>query len=187
MMGWNPMMKPKNIGKNILMKNAFYTDRKKITSGKWVIQAPCGPCSEIHVDIRSEQEDKAENIGQRAGQQDHPQVIEIWNLVFIQFNRLSNGTLQPLKEKHVDTGMGFERLCMVLQGKQSNYDTDVFQPYIKKLCAAYRQNLWKQCKTDIAMRVISDHIVRWHLPLPMVSFPPTTKPAMLFVAYCEEL
>lgn len=118
---------------------------------------PCGPCSEVHVDIRNADE-KARLSGRELVNQDHPQVIEIWNLVFIQFNRLSNGSLQPLKAKHVDTGMGFERLCMVLQGKQSNYDTDVFQPYIQKLCQLTGKTYGKVEESDIAMRVISDHV-----------------------------
>jgi alanyl-tRNA synthetase len=118
---------------------------------------PCGPCSEIHVDIRSDEE-KKQTPGIELVNKDHPQVIEIWNLVFIQFNRLSNGSLQPLSAKHVDTGMGFERLCMVLQGKQSNYDTDVFQPYIQKLAQLAGKKYGIDQETDIAMRVISDHI-----------------------------
>jgi alanyl-tRNA synthetase len=118
---------------------------------------PCGPCSEVHVDIRSEDE-KKKISGRDLVNKDHPQVIEIWNLVFIQFNRLSNGSLQPLKAKHVDTGMGFERLCMVLQGKQSNYDTDVFQPYIQKLAVMADKKYGKNEESDIAMRVISDHL-----------------------------
>ncbi len=118
---------------------------------------PCGPCSEVHVDIRNKEE-KATISGRDLVNQDHPQVIEIWNLVFIQFNRLSNGSLQPLKAKHVDTGMGFERLCMVLQGKQSNYDTDVFQPYIQKLAQLTGKTYGENQEEDIAMRVISDHV-----------------------------
>ncbi|TVQ91274.1 MAG: alanine--tRNA ligase [Bacteroidetes bacterium] len=118
---------------------------------------PCGPCSEIHVDIRS-YEEKNKIPGQQLVNTDHPLVIEIWNLVFIQFNRLSNGSLQPLKAKHVDTGMGFERLCMVLQGKLSNYDTDIFQPYIRKLSELTGKTYGKNEEADIAMRVISDHL-----------------------------
>jgi alanyl-tRNA synthetase len=118
---------------------------------------PCGPCSEIHVDIRNEDE-KKHIPGKELVNKDHPQVIEIWNLVFIQFNRLSNGSLQPLSAKHVDTGMGFERLCMVLQGKQSNYDTDVFQPYIQQLAQLAGKKYGIDPETDIAMRVVSDHI-----------------------------
>jgi alanyl-tRNA synthetase len=118
---------------------------------------PCGPCSEVHVDIRS-REEKQKISGRELVNKDHPQVIEIWNLVFIQFNRISNGSLQALKARHVDTGMGFERLCMVLQGKQSNYDTDVFQPYIVKLCELTGRTYGQDNKADIAMRVISDHV-----------------------------
>ena len=93
---------------------------------------PCGPCSEIHVDIRSEK-DKSITPGKGLVNKDHPEVIEIWNLVFIQYNRKNNGNLEDLPSKHIDTGMGFERLCMVLQGVKSNYDTDVFTPLIKDL------------------------------------------------------
>ncbi len=118
---------------------------------------PCGPCSEIHVDIRSKQE-KEQLPGSELVNKDHPLVIEIWNLVFIQFNRQSNGSLHPLSARHVDTGMGFERLCMVLQGKQSNYDTDVFQPYIAKLEELSGKKYGMKPQTDIAMRVVSDHI-----------------------------
>ncbi len=118
---------------------------------------PCGPCSEIHVDIRSDEE-RAKVDGKSLVNQDHPQVIEIWNLVFIQFNRKSDGSLESLPSKHVDTGMGFERLCMVLQGKQSNYDTDVFMPIIERIEKITRHQYGKQEKTDIAMRVIADHL-----------------------------
>ena len=93
---------------------------------------PCGPCSEIHVDIRSDADRKA-RPGSELVNADHPQVIEVWNLVFMQFDRKADGSLKDLPARHVDTGMGFERLCMVLQGKQSNYDTDVFQPLIQAL------------------------------------------------------
>ena len=120
-------------------------------------QGPCGPCSEIHIDIRDEA-DKAKIPGKELVNKDNPLVIEIWNLVFMQFNRLANGTLEPLKAKHIDTGMGFERLCMVMQGKKSNYDTDVFQPLIqaiaKKAGMVYGQNK----ENDIAMRVCADHL-----------------------------
>ena len=120
-------------------------------------QGPCGPCSEIHVDIRSADE-KAKVDGASLVNEDHPQVIEIWNLVFMEFNRMANGSLQNLPNKHVDTGMGFERLCMVLQGKQSNYDTDVFQPYIQALAKLSGKEYGKNNEADIAMRVMSDHI-----------------------------
>ncbi|QZT36639.1 alanine--tRNA ligase [Halosquirtibacter xylanolyticus] len=118
---------------------------------------PCGPCSEIHIDIRSD-EDRAKVDGLDLVNQDHPQVIEIWNLVFMQYNRKADGSLEPLPKTHVDTGMGFERLCMVLQGKQSNYDTDLFTPLIGKLEALSGKKYGEDEKVDIAMRVISDHI-----------------------------
>lgn len=118
---------------------------------------PCGPCSEIHIDIRSDEE-RAKVDGATLVNTDNPLVIEIWNLVFMEFNRLANGSLQPLPAKHVDTGMGFERLCMVLQGKQSNYDTDIFQPLIKKIAGISRTEYGTSAKTDIAMRVIADHV-----------------------------
>ena len=118
---------------------------------------PCGPCSEIHVDIRSEEE-RNRVSGRSLVNMGHPQVIEIWNLVFMQFNRLADGRLQPLPARHVDTGMGFERLCMVLQGKSSNYDTDVFTPFIQALENKTGLAYGKDEKVDIAMRVISDHI-----------------------------
>lgn len=118
---------------------------------------PCGPCSEIHIDLRSE-EDKKQIPGNALVNAGHPQVIEIWNLVFIQFNRQSNGKLVTLPAKHVDTGMGFERLCMALQGKQSNYDTDVFQPLIRKIESITGLRYGTETKTDTAMRVIADHL-----------------------------
>ncbi len=120
-------------------------------------QGPCGPCSEIHVDIRSAEE-KAKVSGASLVNQDHPQVVEIWNLVFMQFNRKANGNLEKLPAQHVDTGMGFERLCMVLQNKQSNYDTDVFTPLIREVEAITNSKYGKDEKTDIAIRVISDHV-----------------------------
>jgi alanyl-tRNA synthetase len=118
---------------------------------------PCGPCSEIHVDIRSD-EDRNKIPGAELVNKDHPQVIEIWNLVFIQYNRKSDGKLVPLPKKHVDTGMGFERLCMVLQGKQSNYDTDVFQSVIRRISEYTGIVYGKNEKSDIAMRVVADHL-----------------------------
>ncbi len=118
---------------------------------------PCGPCSEIHVDIRDEKDRESVN-GATLVNQDHPLVIEIWNLVFIEFKRLSDGTLKNLPAKHVDTGMGFERLCMVLQDKQSNYDTDVFQPYIQKISDISGIGYGTSSETDVAMRVVADHL-----------------------------
>ncbi|MTI32024.1 alanine--tRNA ligase [Xanthovirga aplysinae] len=118
---------------------------------------PCGPCSEIHIDLRTE-EQIAQKGGKELVNQDHPQVIEIWNLVFIQYNRMVSGELKSLPEKHVDTGMGFERLAMALQGKMSNYDTDVFQPLIQVLEKASSKKYGQTEQTDIAMRVCADHI-----------------------------
>ena len=121
-------------------------------------QGPCGPCSEIHVDIRTPQE-KAAVDGKTLVNMDHPQVVEIWNLVFMQYNRKADASLEILPNQHIDTGMGFERLCMVLQGVKSNYDTDVFKPIIREIeavtrCIAYGTDQ----KVDIAVRVISDHL-----------------------------
>jgi len=120
-------------------------------------QGPCGPCSEIHVDIRSEEE-KAKVSGAELVNQDHPQVIEVWNLVFIEFNRKANGSLEKLPEKHIDTGMGFERLCMVLQNTTSNYDTDVFTPLIREIETLTKSTYGEKQDTDRAIRVIADHI-----------------------------
>jgi alanyl-tRNA synthetase len=118
---------------------------------------PCGPCSEIHVDCRPEHE-RAAQSGKELVNADHPQVIEIWNNVFMQFNRLKDGSLQPLPAQHVDTGMGFERLVRVLQDKASNYDTDVFQPMIQFIVSKAGIVYGTDEKTDIAMRVMADHI-----------------------------
>ena len=120
-------------------------------------QGPCGPCSEIHVDIRSAAE-KAKTPGAELVNMDHPQVVEIWNLVFMQFNRKADGSLENLPNQHIDTGMGFERLCMVLQGVQSNYDTDVFTPLIHELESKTGFEYGKKEEIDIAIRVISDHV-----------------------------
>ena len=118
---------------------------------------PCGPCSEIHVDSRSAEE-RAKVPGRELVNKDHPQVIEIWNIVFMQFNRKADGSLESLAKKVIDTGMGFERLVRTIQGKTSNYDTDVFQPMLKKIGAICGCEYGKDEKTDIAMRVIADHI-----------------------------
>ena len=118
---------------------------------------PCGPCSEIHIDLRDDDE-RAKVPGVELVNKDNPQVIEIWNNVFMQFNRKADGSLEPLPAKHVDTGMGFERLCMALQGKKSNYDTDVFQPIIKEIGKIANVEYGKKRETDIAMRVIADHV-----------------------------
>ena len=118
---------------------------------------PCGPCSEIHIDLRSEEE-RAEVPGQDMVNKDHPQVIEIWNLVFMQYNRKADGSLEGLPARVIDTGMGFERLCMALQGKTSNYDTDVFQPIIKVIAEMAGTTYGTDKQKDVAMRVIADHI-----------------------------
>ncbi|MBQ7162898.1 MAG: alanine--tRNA ligase [Bacteroidales bacterium] len=118
---------------------------------------PCGPCSEIHIDLRPDEE-RARVSGLSLVNHDHPQVIEIWNLVFMQFNRKADGSLEPLPARNIDTGMGFERLCMAVQGKTSNYDTDVFQPIIKEIGRLCEVTYGQDEKTDIAMRVIADHI-----------------------------
>ena len=118
---------------------------------------PCGPCSEIHIDSRSAEE-KAAIPGRELVNKDHPQVIEIWNLVFMQYNRKADGTLEPLPAKVIDTGMGFERLVRTLQGKTSNYDTDVFQPIIKVIGDLSGKKYGDDEKTDVAMRVVADHI-----------------------------
>ena len=144
--------------KNGLTENHILKCDKKDNFWEMGDTGPCGPCSEIHVDIRSEEE-VAKIPGRALVNQDHPQVIEIWNLVFMEFNRMANGELQSLPAKHVDTGMGFERLAMVLQGKQSNYDSDVFTPLIDKIVQVsgvyYQQS---DSKTDVSIRVIADHV-----------------------------
>ncbi len=118
---------------------------------------PCGPCSEIHIDGRSEEE-KVAVSGAELVNKDNPQVIEIWNLVFMQYNRKADGSLEPLPHKVIDTGMGFERLVRVMQGKNSNYDTDVFQPIIRRIGELSGFEYGKEEKTDVAMRVIADHL-----------------------------
>ncbi len=118
---------------------------------------PCGPCSEIHIDIRSESE-KTKISGKELINRDHPQVIEIWNLVFMQYNRKADHSLEPLPAKVIDTGMGFERLCMAVQKKRSNYDTDVFQPIITTIAQLTGKKYGENDKTDVAMRVIADHL-----------------------------
>lgn len=152
--------------KELLEKNGLTTDKilkanKKDNFWEMGDTGPCGPCSEIHVDIRSDEE-IAKIPGKDLVNNDHPQVIEIWNLVFMEFNRMADGKLKPLPAKHVDTGMGFERLAMVLQGKKSNYDTDVFSPLTDKIAQIsgipYKNSLDTQYKTDVAIRVIADHV-----------------------------
>lgn len=146
-----------DLWKAIVPEDRIIKGNKKDNFWEMGDQGPCGPCSEIHVDIRSKAE-KAKIPGASLVNQDHPQVVEIWNLVFMQFNRKANGSLEPLPEKHIDTGMGFERLCMVLQGVQSNYDTDVFTPLIREIEIITGHKYGKDEKTDIAIRVIADHV-----------------------------
>lgn len=156
--------------KELIPEDRILMGNKKDNFWEMGDQGPCGPCSEIHVDIRSEEE-KAKVDGKSLVNMDHPQVVEIWNLVFMQYNRKANGSLENLPDKHIDTGMGFERLCMVLQGVQSNYDTDVFTPIIREIetitnkeYASSTQdltqvkNLSDQDKIDVAIRVIADHV-----------------------------
>ena len=118
---------------------------------------PCGPCSEIHIDLRDEEE-RAKVPGAELVNKDNPLVIEIWNLVFMQFNRVVSGELHPLAAKHVDTGMGFERLCMAVQNKKSNYDTDVFQPIIQKIAQNAGVKYGEKHDVDVALRVVADHL-----------------------------
>ena len=146
---------------NIVPKDRIILGNKKDNFWEMGDQGPCGPCSEIHVDIRSAEE-KAKVSGASLVNQDHPQVVEIWNLVFMQYNRKADGRLENLPAKHVDTGMGFERLCMVLQNVKSNYDTDVFTPLIREIetitGVEYNNPKASGEETDIAIRVIADHI-----------------------------
>lgn len=146
-----------DIWKKFLPEERILKGSKKDNFWEMGDVGPCGPCSEIHIDIRSEEERKIVP-GYELVNKDHPLVIEIWNLVFIQYNRMSDSKLVPLPKKHVDTGMGFERLCMVLQGKQSNYDTDVFQPVIRRISEFVDIPYGKNEKSDIAMRVVADHL-----------------------------
>ena len=146
-----------NLWKCIVAEDRIIKGNKKDNFWEMGEQGPCGPSSEIHVDIRSDEE-KEKVDGATLVNKDHPQVVEIWNLVFIQYNRRANGKLEPLPQKHVDTGMGFERLCMVLQGVQSNYDTDIFTPLIREIETITNTTYGKDEETDIAIRVIADHV-----------------------------
>ncbi|NND77133.1 MAG: alanine--tRNA ligase [Flavobacteriales bacterium] len=147
----------KDIWMTIVPKERILACDKKDNFWEMGATGPCGPCSEIHIDIRSD-EDKKKTPGVELVNKDHPEVIEIWNLVFMEFNRSESGSLEPLPAKHIDTGMGFERLATVLQNKRSNYDTDIFMPLIKKIESISSENYGKDTKKDIAFRVISDHI-----------------------------
>ncbi len=148
----------RNYWKQVLPESNILNGSKKDNFWEMGDTGPCGPCTEIHIDLRTDEE-IAKTPGKDLVNNDHPQVVEIWNNVFIEFNRMANGSLQPLPDKHVDTGMGFERLCMAIQGKKSNYDTDVFMPIIsfieQKSGIAYKGTMEK---SDVAMRVLADHI-----------------------------
>ncbi|NNK70841.1 MAG: alanine--tRNA ligase [Flavobacteriaceae bacterium] len=143
--------------KDIISEDRILMGNKKDNFWEMGEQGPCGPCSEIHVDIRPDEERKNKS-GQDLVNKDHPHVVEIWNLVFMQYNRKADGSLENLPEKHIDTGMGFERLCMVLQGVTSNYDTDVFTPIIREIETITNCEYGQEDKTDIAIRVIADHV-----------------------------
>ena len=140
-----------------LPKDHIINGNKKDNFWEMGDTGPCGPCSEIHIDLRPAEE-RAKVSGRDLVNHDHPQVIEIWNLVFMQFNRKADGSLEGLPAKVIDTGMGFERLCMAMQGKTSNYDTDVFQPMIKAIASLSNTEYGKDAQQDVAMRVIADHI-----------------------------
>lgn len=149
-------MESYNFWKKYLPEDRILNGNKKDNFWEMGDIGPCGPCSEIHFDNRSEDErNKIE--GSSLVNKDHPQVIEIWNLVFMQYNRKADSSLEILPNKHVDTGMGFERLCMIMQGVKSNYDTDVFTPLISEIENLSRLEYGKNEKVDIAMRVVSDH------------------------------
>jgi len=143
--------------KKLVPEDRIILGNKKDNFWEMGATGPCGPSSEIHVDLRSDEE-KAKIPGKDLVNQDHPEVVEIWNLVFIEFNRKANGSLEQLPDKHIDTGMGFERLAMTLQGVKSNYDTDIFMPLIKKIVDLSGTTYRKDEKTDIAIRVIADHV-----------------------------
>lgn len=140
-----------------LPKESIIDGNKKDNFWEMGETGPCGPCSEVHVDLRSEEE-RAKIPGRDLINKDHPRVVEVWNLVFMQYNRLADGSLLPLPHKVIDTGMGFERLCMVLQGKRSTYDTDVFTPLLTAIGNVSSRRYGADIKTDVAMRVIADHI-----------------------------
>ncbi len=143
--------------KKYLPENRILLGSKKDNFWEMGDTGPCGPCTEIHIDLRDTAERQA-IPGEQMVNKGHPQVIEIWNLVFIQYNRKANGTLEPLPSKHVDTGMGFERLAMVVQGKKSNYDTDVFTPIINPISKMCGIEYGFDPKSDVAMRVVADHL-----------------------------
>ena len=146
-----------NFWKGIIPEDRILMGNKKDNFWEMGDQGPCGPCSEIHVDIRSDKE-KSKVAGKDLVNMDHPHVVEIWNLVFMQYNRKADGSLENLPAKHIDTGMGFERLCMVLQDVKSNYDTDVFTPIIREIGTITNTEYGEKENVDIATRVIADHV-----------------------------
>ena len=150
-----------NIWKQYIAEDRILLGNKKDNFWEMGAQGPCGPCSEIHIDIRSN-EDKAKVSGASLVNLDHPHVVEVWNLVFMQYNRKANGSLENLPKTHIDTGMGFERLCMALQNVKSNYDTDVFIPLIREIetitGVKYEDSSFTNEDSDIAIRVIADHV-----------------------------
>ncbi|MBL7938895.1 MAG: alanine--tRNA ligase [Flavobacteriales bacterium] len=150
-------LETRNLWKQFMAEDRILPFSRKDNFWEMGDTGPCGPCTEIHVDVRTAEE-KAQKPGRELVNNDHPQVIEIWNNVFMQFERKADGSLVELPAQHVDTGMGFERLCMVLQGKRSNYDTDVFQPLIQAIAKRSGTTYGKEEKADIAMRVIADHL-----------------------------
>ena len=143
--------------KDYLPEDRILKGNKKDNFWEMGDTGPCGPCSEIHIDLRDDAE-RAQVPGRELVNKDNPLVIEIWNLVFMQYNRIASGELKPLANKHVDTGMGFERLCMAVQNKKSNYDTDVFQPIIQKIAAKSGIAYGAHRDSDIALRVVADHL-----------------------------
>ena len=155
--GLDPDMAAYNVWKKWVPEDHISYGSKKDKFWEMGNTGPCGPCSEIHIDLRDEQE-RQQKKGRDLVNTDHPEVIESWNLVFIEFNRMADHSLVNLPSKHVDTGMGFERLCMVLQGCKSNYDTDIFQPVIQQISKISGKQYGKNKNGDIAMRVVADHL-----------------------------
>ena len=146
-----------NFWTQVIDKDRIINGSKKDNFWEMGNTGPCGPCSEIHIDLRDDKERKKIN-GKSLINKDHPLVIELWNLVFIQYNRKVNGDLEHLPKKHVDTGLGFERLSMVIQKKQSNYDTDIFQPVIQELSRISGKKYGEKVEVDVALRVVADHL-----------------------------
>ncbi|HWA34831.1 MAG TPA: alanine--tRNA ligase, partial [Cyclobacteriaceae bacterium] len=147
----------KDFWRQYLSEDRIINGSKKDNFWEMGEAGPCGPCSEIHIDLRPDSEVQ-KKPGRELVNSDHPQVVEIWNLVFIQFNRLASGALESLPDKHVDTGMGFERLCMAIQGKTSNYDTDVFRPLMDFIALNAGVTYGNDQKQDVAIRVMADHV-----------------------------